>query len=702
MFTTEKFLKIEYSKIENLSFLGNLEASETIPTFAAMNVFNDLNNLPNFKNAVVTIGSFDGVHCGHQKILQKINNLAQNIDGESIVVTFHPHPREVIYPKDNSLRLITTIHEKVAYFERYGIDNVVVVPFTIEFSQQKADEYIEKFLVDKFQPKYVVIGYDHRFGLNRQGDISFLKWHGKSAGFEVIEIQKQEIEDIAISSTKIRGAIEKGEIKTANKLLGHPCILTGTVVKGQQVGTTIGFPTANLEIPQKNKLIPADGIYAVYVYHKNDKYKGMLYIGDRPTLKEYDHKTIEVNIFDLDKDLYGDKLQIEFLEKIREDSRFDDLEGLKNQLKTDKISAQKIINNLEAETEKVKIETSRNPSVAVVILNWNGQDLLKQFLPSVFKTQYSNFTTYVIDNASTDNSISFLKKEYPRVEIIELEENYGFAKGYNKGLERVNADYYVLLNSDVEVTENWIAPIIELLEKDKSIGAVQPKIRAQKDKRYFEYAGACGGWMDNLGYPFCRGRILSSVEKDEGQYDDVQEIFWASGAALFIRPNLFHGLGGFDETFFAHMEEIDLCWRIKRAGFKVTVLPKSVVYHVGGSTLNYLSPRKTFLNFRNSYYTLVKNERKGKLTWLIPTRLILDGLAGILFLFQGKFSHILSIIKAHWTFFPQFLKLYRNRSHSQDLIDKLSISAEPNQAGILDKSIIIQYYLRGKRFFHQL
>lgn len=665
-----------------------------------MNVYNDLNNLPKFKNAVVTIGSFDGVHCGHQKILQKIKDLAKNINGESIVVTFHPHPREVIYPKDNSLRLITTIHEKVAYFEKYGIDNVIVVPFTIEFSQQKADEYIEKFLVEKFHPKFIVIGYDHRFGLNRQGDINFLKWHEKAFGYQVIEIQKQEIENNAISSTKIRSAIERGAIKNAYQLLGHPYILTGTVVKGQQIGASIGFPTANIQIPQQNKLIPADGIYTVYVYHKNIQYKGMLYIGDRPTLTEFHNKTIEVNIFDFDKDLYGDKLQIELLEKIREDKQFDDLEGLKSQLRADKEASLRILQNFEKKLELNSEE--KFPSVGVVILNWNGKDLLNQFLPSIMNSDYPNLEIIVADNASDDDSIKFLNEKYPSVKVIQLEENFGFAKGYNEALKKVTTDYYVLLNSDVEVSKNWIRPIIKLMERNKKIGAVQPKIKSQTNKNLFEYAGASGGWIDYLGYPFCRGRILSTVEEDNGQYDDIEEIFWASGAALFIRPQLFHGLEGFDETYFAHMEEIDLCWRIKRAGYKVIVCPKSVVYHVGGSTLNYLSPKKTYLNFRNSYYTLVKNESKQKLVWLIPTRLILDGLAGCLFLVQGKFSHIIAIIKAHWTFFPKIRKIFKNRRYSQELIDKISINIEPNKSGILKKSIIVQFYLKGKKSFHQL
>ena len=216
-----------------------------------MRVFNDLNNLPAFDNAVVTIGSFDGVHHGHQQILEKVKALAHKNNGESIVVTFHPHPRLVIYPKDKSLRLITTIDEKVTLLKRYGIDNVIVVPFTFEFSRQTADEYITDFLVGKFKPKHIVIGYDHRFGLNRQGDINFLKWHGSKHGFEVVEIEKQQVEDIAVSSSKIRSALEQGDVKGAAKLLNHFYTLSGTVERGEQIGQTIGFPTANIKINNK-------------------------------------------------------------------------------------------------------------------------------------------------------------------------------------------------------------------------------------------------------------------------------------------------------------------------------------------------------------------------------------------------------------------------------------------------------------------
>ena len=664
-----------------------------------MKVFNDLNDLPKFKNAVLTIGSFDGVHSGHQKILERLNDLAEDVGGESIVITFHPHPRQIIYPKDKTLQLLNTIEEKVLTLERYGVDNVVVIPFTVEFSQQSADEYIEKFLIEKFRPYYVVIGYDHRFGLNRQGDVNYLKWYASKEGFEVIEIEKQQVEDITVSSTKIRKALAIGDVNSAHRFLNHYYMLTGTVVHGQKIGTELGYATANLEIKQEHKLIPPTGIYAVFVVHQKKRYGGMLYIGNRPTLKEHNNRTIEVNIFDFNKSIYGDKLRLEFVDFIREDMAFDSLDELQVQLSKDQEKAQRILAQQEEASQKKRLVDS--PSLAISILNYNGAAYLKQFLPSVMASTYPNYTIYVADNASTDNSVAVLEEEFDSIKRVILDKNHGFAKGYNEAMQQIDSDYYVLLNSDIEVTPGWIEPIIELMERDKSIGACQPKIRAYNQKDYFEYAGASGGWLDKWGYPFCRGRIFAITEKDTGQYDNTQEIFWATGAAFFIRAKLFHDLGGFDEDYFAHSEEIDLCWRLKRAGYKVMVRPRSVVYHVGGGTLQYDNPNKAFLNFRNSLYTLMKNEKKEKLLWLIPLRFILDGMAGVLFLFQGKFKHIRAIIRAHWQFIPRIPKLLKKRRHYNELIQKISIDS-PTEEGRYRGSIVWQYYARGKRYFKHL
>lgn len=665
-----------------------------------MRVFNDLNGLPDFRQAVITIGSFDGVHLGHQQILDKVKGLAQQIGGESIVITFHPHPRLIIYPKDKSLQLITAIDEKVDLLRRYGIDNVVVVPFTVEFSQQSADEYIQHFLVGKFSPRYIVIGYDHRFGLNRQGDINYLKWHGPKCGYEVVEIGKHEVEDIAVSSTKIRTALDAGDMSRACLLLGHCFTLTGTVVHGNKIGKSLGFPTANLDISSPHKLLPPGGIYAIFAYHKGQRYGGMLYIGDRPTLKQYRNKTIEANLFNFDRDIYGDKLRLELVERIRDDQAFDGLEALSAQLALDRQAAKAIIEP-QAQLERDK-KISPSPRIAVVILNYNGRNYLEQFLPALLDSSYANLEVIIADNGSTDDSLAFLAQAYPELRCIDLKFNYGFAEGYNQALRQVDAPYYLLLNSDVEVEKDWLQPLVELMERDPSVGACQPKVLAYHDRGRFEYAGAAGGWIDALGYPFCRGRIFAETEVDVGQYDELQEVFWATGAAFLVRGRLFRDLGGFDGDYFAHSEEIDLCWRMKRAGYKVMARPRSVVYHVGGGTLAYDSPRKTFLNFRNSLFTLLKNEEAKRLVWLIPARLLLDGIAGLLFLSQGKFNHILSIAAAHWSFFGQFKKTLRKRQAIKEQIQKVSISQTPNLNGRYPRSIVWAYYALGRHHFKNL
>ncbi len=307
-----------------------------------MKVFRTLANLPSFKNAVVTIGSYDGVHVGHQSIFSRIQQLAKEIDGESIAITFHPHPRQVVYPKDKTLKLITTIEEKITLMESCGFDNLVIVPFTIEFSQQSPDEYIER-LFEIFNPKYIVIGYDHRFGLNRQGDINYLRWHSKTKDFKVIEIEKKELDEVAVSSTKIRTALSEGKIIKATQLLGHSFFLSGKVIHGQKIGKSIGYPTANLKILDNYKLLPLDGIYAVYVHIDGERFGGMLYIGNRPTLEAHNEKTIEVNIFDFNQTIYGKIIQLEFLEFIRGDQKFEGLENLKAQLADDKIKSLAIL-----------------------------------------------------------------------------------------------------------------------------------------------------------------------------------------------------------------------------------------------------------------------------------------------------------------------------------------------------------------------
>jgi len=301
-----------------------------------MKVYRGLDNVPRFNNPVITIGSFDGLHLGHQQIFQKLRDIATDISGETVVVTFDPHPRQIIYPRDKTLQLITSLDEKIALLHNFDIDNLVIVPFSIEFSQISADEYIEKFLVEKFAPHTIVIGYDHKFGLNRVGDINYLRWFEKKGYFKVEEISKHEIDAITISSTKIRNALSNKEITKANKLLGYPFNMIGKVIVGQKIGKTLGYPTANILIESNHKLIPPYGIYAVNIFVKNIKYQGMLYIGDRPSMINLNDRTIEVNIFKFDEEIYGETVKIEMVRYIRDDIKFSDLEQLKEQLAIDK------------------------------------------------------------------------------------------------------------------------------------------------------------------------------------------------------------------------------------------------------------------------------------------------------------------------------------------------------------------------------
>ncbi len=297
---------------------------------------------------------------------------------------------------------------------------------------------------------------------------------------------------------------------------------------------------------------------------------------------------------------------------------------------------------------------------AIVILNWNGEALLERYLPLV--VQYSaNTDIYVADNASTDGSVAFIKANFPNVKLIQNSSNNGFAKGYNDALKQVDADIYCLLNSDVEVTPGWLEPIKEAFLKFPDAAIIQPKILDLLRREYFEYAGAGGGFLDKFGYPFCRGRIFQAIEKDEGQYDDTTEIFWATGAAMFIKSDVFDSLGGFDEDYFAHQEEVDLCWRAKNKGLKVYYVGGSYVYHLGGSTLSNMNPKKTFLNFRNSLFSITKNLPRKKAFPIIIVRLFLDGIAAIRFILQLKPAHFLAIFKAHLSFYRHFSKMYKKR-----------------------------------------
>jgi len=334
------------------------------------------------------------------------------------------------------------------------------------------------------------------------------------------------------------------------------------------------------------------------------------------------------------------------------------------------------------------ITASPKNKTAIVILNWNGRTFLDKFLPSVVKYS-SDAMIYVIDNASTDDSVMFVRNNFPQVNLLQNSNNEGFCKGYNLALKKINSEYYILLNNDVEVTKDWLTPVISLMESDRKIAVCQPKIKSFQNKEYFEYAGASGGFLDKYGYPFCRGRIFDVVEKDQGQYDDTIKVTWASGAAFFVRASVYHELGGLDQDFFAHMEEIDFCWRSSSAGYKVMCCPRSTVYHLGGGTLAKSNPQKTFLNFRNGLYLLHKNLPSDQLVFVIFKRLLLDGIAGIRLFFIGKFLDTFAIIKAHFAYYGAIYFLNLKRKRSQHI-----------QVNVLkSKSIVYTYFVKKKKYF---
>lgn len=334
-------------------------------------------------------------------------------------------------------------------------------------------------------------------------------------------------------------------------------------------------------------------------------------------------------------------------------------------------------------------------SVAVVILNYNGQEMLARFLPSVIKNS-SGARIVVADNGSTDSSVDMLRKNFYEVEVMELGQNYGFAEGYNRALATIEARYFVLLNSDVEVTPDWLQPLYALMEKDREIVACQPKIRAYNSKDYFEYAGAAGGFIDAYGYPYCRGRILDSIERDCGQYDEPCNIFWATGAALMVRSSWYEAVGGLDSRFFAHMEEIDLCWRILSRGGKIMAVPASVVYHVGAATLKKNNPQKTYLNFRNNLLLVYKNMPDKELRRVMRVRRILDYVAAFKFLLSGDVGGFKAVLKAR----KDFKKLKGSFLSARDENIKKSVVVEIRERGHF--SILWKYYVTRKRYFSQL
>jgi len=334
------------------------------------------------------------------------------------------------------------------------------------------------------------------------------------------------------------------------------------------------------------------------------------------------------------------------------------------------------------------------PLVSIVILNWNGRKYLERFLPSVLASGYPNLRVAVADNASTDDSVAFLRSAFPETELILHDRNYGFAGGYNRALQQVKSDYYILLNSDVETTPGWIEPVIELMESDKRIAACQPKLLQYDNRSYFEYSGASGGWLDKFGYPFARGRVFDVCERDEGQYDETAPVFWASGAAMFVKADIFHALGGLDDYFFAHQEEIDFCWRLQSAGYSVYCCPRSVIYHVGGGTLPKGNSNKVFLNFRNNLIMLAKNLPLGQACWKIPFRLFLDAVSAFKSLAEGEGLYFIAVFRAHFGFWRWLL--FGEKKHSAFKRPPAALK------GYLHKSVVWAYFISGKKRFDEI
>ncbi len=330
--------------------------------------------------------------------------------------------------------------------------------------------------------------------------------------------------------------------------------------------------------------------------------------------------------------------------------------------------------------------------IAVVILNYNGKRFLERFLPIVVSRSSRLAEIVVADNNSSDGSVELMRNSFPDVRLIINPSNGGFATGYNLALKQIDCEYYVLLNSDIEVSENWLEPLLQMMDADPEIAACQPKLLSFADKAYFEYAGAAGGFIDKFGYPFCRGRLFQHLEKDEGQYDKPVEVFWASGACMFVRAKLYHQMGGLDDGFFAHMEEIDFCWRLKNQGYKIMFCPYSAVYHIGGGTLPKNSPRKTYLNFRNNLTMLYKNLPASSFTYVILTRLLLDMVASFKFLVEGGWGDFFAVVRAHAHFYrkQRALRIKRRAIHPKHV------------SRIYQRNIVIEYFIRNRQTFDSL
>lgn len=333
---------------------------------------------------------------------------------------------------------------------------------------------------------------------------------------------------------------------------------------------------------------------------------------------------------------------------------------------------------------------------AVVILSYNGTKWHELFLPKIVEEAVTGYEVVLADNASTDDTLQYVQTNFPTVKTLQIQVNHGFANGYYEALKQIKAKYYILLSADFEVTEGWFPPLHAVMERDEMLAAIQPKIRYWRDRECFEYAGAGGGFMDKYGYLFCRGRVFFDIEKDAGQYNDNIEVFWASGGCFMVRADLYHKVGGLDNDFYAHMEEVDLCWRLKNAGYKIGYVAQSLVYHVGGSVISYGSPQKLYYNFRNNIILLIKNEKGTKLLWLFPFRLVLDGVAGLRLLLTGKFKETYTILKAHFHVYREAGKWLKRRRENKKLI------VRRNEEGIYARSIVWDYFLLRKKKFTDL
>lgn len=657
-----------------------------------MNVHRNLKDLPDFNNAVIAIGAMDGLHFGHRTIITELCRLAKKKKGESVLMIFHPHPRKVVFPNDDSLKLITTLDEKISLLEKTELDHLVIAPFTIEFSQIDPRVYVEDVLIKQLKAKHVIVGYDHRFGLNRGGDISLLREYEKEGYFEITEIEKQQIDDLHISSTKIREHIESGKLELANKLLVEPYFLSGKIEKGLGIAKDLGYPTANISFAKKDKVLPPNGSYAARCKIDGKLYDGMLYIGFSESLKQNAPLSAEMNLFHLfEEDLYGNEIQIWPIKFLRKDQKFRNKAELLFNISADKIEAQHILAEKKDDFSKA----------VVAILNYNGQKLLEEYLPSIIANVSKDVRIVVIDNASTDHSITFLEQNYRQIKLIKLNSNKGFAGGYNEGLKQLNCQYGILINSDIRFANDWITGAVSYMDEHPNVFALQPKIRSDKQKDFFEYAGAAGGLLDILAYPMSMGRIFDAVERDEGQYDGIHEIFWASGACTIVRMHDFALAGGFDADFFAHQEEIDLCWRMKRLGRSVVAMNTDFVYHLGGGTLDYQNTRKNYLNFRNNYWMILKNEQGVlKIGIVLILRILLDLVFAFKLLFTFKPNAFVSTLAGIGSGVIGIFKTGKKRRQMAYLLNRFA-NEQMNKKGRVNAIAPISYYILSKKKFSQ-